>query len=95
MKQRGKYCGNEVTGTVVSSSGIGNQRSPSWRTLIGTVVALASTRLLSRILYGVSAIDMSTFISAFCVLLWLVALATLMPAYRASRTSTVAALRHQ
>ena len=48
-------------------------------TLIGTVVALASTRLLSRILYGVSATDMSTFISAFFVLLLLVGLATLMP----------------
>jgi hypothetical protein len=49
-------------------------------TLIGTVVALASTRLLSRILYGVSATDMSTFISGFFVLLLLVGLATLMPA---------------
>ena len=44
------------------------------------VVALASTRLLSRILYGVSATDMSTFISAFFVLLLLVGLATLTPA---------------
>jgi hypothetical protein len=44
------------------------------------VVTLASARLLSRILYGVSATDMSTFISAVFVLLLLVGLATLTPA---------------
>jgi len=61
----------------------------------GTVAALASTRWLATVLYGVSATDVGAFTTAFALLLAVVGLATLMPAWRASRTSVVSALRHQ
>jgi predicted permease len=61
----------------------------------GTVAALAVTRLLGSVLYGVSATDVSSFARAFAVVLGGVSIATIIPAWRAARTNVLAALRHQ
>ena len=64
-------------------------------TVIGTCAALVITRLLSRVLYGVSASDGISFVGAVAVMLATVSLATVIPAWRAARTSPLAALRQQ
>jgi putative ABC transport system permease protein len=62
---------------------------------IGIVAALAVTRLLSSVLFGVSARDPLTFV-AVPVILAIVALAACyIPARRAARVEPVAALRHE
>jgi putative ABC transport system permease protein len=60
---------------------------------IGIVGALAVTRLLGSVLYGVSATDATAFARALAVVLGGVLLATLIPAWRAARTNPLAALR--
>jgi predicted permease len=60
---------------------------------IGIVGALAVTRLLGSVLYGVSATDAIAFARALAVVLGGVLLATLIPAWRAARTNPLAALR--
>ena len=62
---------------------------------IGAVSALAVTRLLSSILYGVSSTDGRSFARALGVVLGGVLIATLVPAWRATRTNPLTALRHQ
>jgi putative ABC transport system permease protein len=61
--------------------------------VIGAVAALALTRLLGSVLYGVSATDPISFASALAVVLGAVLVATLIPAWRAARTNPTAALR--
>ena len=61
----------------------------------GTVVALGATRLLGSVLFGVSATDPVSFARAAAIVLGTVAAATMLPAWRASRTDPVKALRHQ
>ncbi|HEY2153359.1 MAG TPA: ABC transporter permease [Vicinamibacterales bacterium] len=61
----------------------------------GTVAALAVTRLLGGILYGVSPTDLTSFGQALGLVLGVVAIATAIPAWRAARTNVLAALRHQ
>ena len=63
--------------------------------LVGTVAALAVTRLLGSVLYGVSATDPPSFASALAVVLGGVIVATIVPAWRAARTNPLAALRHR
>lgn len=62
---------------------------------IGVVMALAVTRMLGALLYGVSATDVSSFASALAIVISVVAVATLVPAWRASRMNPLSALRHQ
>jgi len=61
---------------------------------LGLVAALGVGRLLESALYGVSATDAVSFARALLVVLGGVALATLVPAWRAARTDPLTALRH-
>jgi putative ABC transport system permease protein len=61
--------------------------------VIGTIVALATTRFLSSLLYGVQATDPLTFVIAVAFLLVVAVLASMAPARRATRVDPVEALR--
>jgi putative ABC transport system permease protein len=60
---------------------------------IGLGLALLLTRYMSGMLFGVSALDALTYVSAASVLLAAAVLATWVPAWRASRVDPVVALR--
>jgi putative ABC transport system permease protein len=62
---------------------------------IGIAAALTVTRLLGTLLYGVSATDVMSFAAASAVVLGIALAASILPAWRASRTNPIAALRHQ
>ncbi len=62
--------------------------------LIGLLAAAASTRVLSAILYGVSATDFVTFLSVTLVLLGVAFVASYIPARRAARLDPLTALHH-
>jgi putative ABC transport system permease protein len=59
------------------------------------VGAAALSRALVSLLYGVSATDLVSFSSASAAVMIVVAAASLIPAWRASRTDPIAALRHR
>jgi len=60
---------------------------------IGVVVALAGSRLIASLLYGITPRDPSVFIGTTLVLLIVSALACWIPARRAARLSPLEALR--
>jgi len=62
---------------------------------IGILSALVLTRLLSTLLYGVSATDVLTFAGVSVLLTLLAFLACCLPALRASRVDPLIALRHE
>ena len=62
---------------------------------VGIVAALGVSRLLGSVLFGVSATDATSFARALAIVLGGVIVATLIPAWRASRTDPLRALRHQ
>jgi ABC-type antimicrobial peptide transport system permease subunit len=62
---------------------------------VGIVVALGVSRMLASVLIGVSATDPVSFARAAAIVLGGVIVATIVPAWRASRTNPLAALRHQ
>ncbi len=66
-----------------------------WGVLLGWVGALALTRLLRSLLFGVSPTDPAVFIAASLFLLAAAALAGFIPARRAARTDPLLALRHE
>ena len=68
---------------------------PQGPAALGIVTALAMSGLLERVLFGVSATDVVSFVQALAVVIAVVLAATLVPAWRASRTDPVKALRHQ
>jgi len=61
--------------------------------IVGVAAALASGRLLSSFLFGVSPHDALTFIAVPCVVLPIAAIACLVPARRAIRVDPLAAMR--
>jgi len=63
--------------------------------VIGVVGALALTRIISSLLYGVKPTDAATFIAAAFVLLGAVLMAALIPARTAARVDPMVALRQE
>jgi len=63
--------------------------------LIGTAAALGLTRLLAKMLFGVSAHDPQTFIGVAILLTAVALAASYIPAQRAMRVDPVLALRHE
>jgi ABC-type antimicrobial peptide transport system permease subunit len=61
----------------------------------GMIAALAVGRLVTSVLYGVSSTDVRSLVAALAVVLGGVVLATVVPAWRATRTNPLTALRHQ
>jgi ABC-type antimicrobial peptide transport system permease subunit len=68
-----------------------------WLTLagiaLGTTAALQATRLLGSLLYGVSPRDPAAFVSAIGVILVASSVACVVPAWRATRTDPLCALK--
>jgi predicted permease len=64
-------------------------------TLVGLGAALAATRVLTSMLYGLTPRDPATLVAAALVLLAVATLAALIPAWRASRTDPMTALRYE
>jgi putative ABC transport system permease protein len=62
---------------------------------IGVVVALASTRLLGALLYGVQAVDPLVFVGMSLMMLAIGALASWVPARRASGVNPIESLRSE
>jgi ABC-type antimicrobial peptide transport system permease subunit len=61
----------------------------------GLVMAVASARLLSGMLYGVSSFDAKTFAGVIVLVLFVAGFAAFVPALRASRTDPMNALREE
>jgi macrolide transport system ATP-binding/permease protein len=62
---------------------------------VGIVGAFGVSRLLSGVLFGVSATDPISYLRALAIIFATVAVATIVPAWRAGRTNPLSALRHQ
>jgi putative ABC transport system permease protein len=60
---------------------------------VGTVAALASSRLMKTLVFGVSATDHLTLVAVAAILALVALMASLVPAYRALRLDPVTALR--
>jgi len=63
--------------------------------VIGLLGAIALTRVMASLLFGVSATDVMTFSAVPLILLFTALLATYLPALRATRVDPVVALRDE
>ena len=63
--------------------------------IVGALLAAAGSRLIASMLYGVSPSDALTFSSVFVAVLGVAALASWVPAFRASRFDPMQALRYE
>jgi ABC-type antimicrobial peptide transport system permease subunit len=64
-----------------------------WGIALGTAVSIAGTRLLTGFLYGVEPRDPITMVGVPIVLLFVAGLASVIPAWRATRVDPIEALR--
>ncbi|HEV8485016.1 MAG TPA: FtsX-like permease family protein, partial [Blastocatellia bacterium] len=64
-----------------------------WGISIGLAAALALTRVMSGLLYGVSPTDVATFVAAALILTAVAFAAAVLPARRATRVDPISALR--
>jgi predicted permease len=63
--------------------------------LVGVATALAATKLIESLLFGVTASDPLTLVMAAILLLTVAGIAGLLPAFRAARVNPIVALRHE
>jgi ABC-type antimicrobial peptide transport system permease subunit len=63
--------------------------------VIGLVIAFAASRLIINLLYDISAVDPLTYVVVSLVLVGVSVVASLIPAYRATRVDPVSALRYE
>lgn len=63
--------------------------------LVGVVVALASTKALGTLLYGVAALDLTTFLAMSGSMLLVGLVASYLPARRASNVDPIESLRSE
>jgi predicted lysophospholipase L1 biosynthesis ABC-type transport system permease subunit len=63
--------------------------------VLGVMAAFGVGKVLQNVLFGVSPTDVVSFARALAIVLAVIVAATLVPAWRASRTDPLKALRHQ
>jgi putative ABC transport system permease protein len=84
-----------ATGSLVVCAFVGRGlRLGALGAALGVVAALVVNTLLSSVLFGVGPTDGPSFARALAVVLGIVILATIVPAWRASRTNPLSALRN-
>jgi putative ABC transport system permease protein len=63
--------------------------------LVGVPVALGATRLLGTMLYGVGATDLMTYLLVVALLGAAALIASIIPAFRATKVDPMVALRYE